>query len=132
MSTSPRTPRACKEISVVVVDDETSFRTALAENLRDDGHPVRDYADPLAIGALDGASVRAAAAQAVRVTHVISSPLAFDPALDPTDRAAVERAQLALWSACQRFLDRAVARRPSDAVDAISRRGIGVLRRLGV
>jgi hypothetical protein len=68
----------------------------------------------------------------VRVTHVISPPLALDPALDPNDRAAVERAQLAVWAACQRFLDRAIATRASDPVDTVCRRGIGLLHRLGV
>lgn len=68
----------------------------------------------------------------VRVTHVISPPLALDPALDPNDRAALERAQVAVWAACQRFLDRAVAARSSDAVDAMCRRAIALLHRLGV
>jgi len=68
----------------------------------------------------------------VRVTHVISPPLRLDPALDPGDRAAVERAQLALWAECQDFLDRAVAARRSDVLDALCRRGIGWLQRLGI
>lgn len=68
----------------------------------------------------------------VRVTHVISPPLALDPALDPTDRAGLERAQIELWSECQSFLDRTIAARQSDAVDAICRRGIEVLHRIGI
>ena len=68
----------------------------------------------------------------VRVTHVISPPLALDPALDPSDRAALERAQLELWSECQAFLDRTIAVRRSDAVDAIGRRGIELLHRIGI
>lgn len=68
----------------------------------------------------------------VRVTHVISPPLALDPMLDPGDRGAVERAQLALWSECQAFLDRAIAARRSDPVDAICRGGIALLHRLRI
>jgi two-component system nitrogen regulation response regulator GlnG len=36
----------------VLVDDEVSFRTSLAEMLRDDGHVVRDYATPSELPAL--------------------------------------------------------------------------------
>jgi 1-acyl-sn-glycerol-3-phosphate acyltransferase len=68
----------------------------------------------------------------VRVTHVISPPLAIDPELDPSDRPALERAQLTLWRACQRFLDRALAARHSDALDAMCRRGMEVLHRIGI
>ncbi len=57
MSTSPRAPRTCRETSVVVVVDEDTFRIALAENLRDDGHPVHDCPDPLAVGRLDDVDV---------------------------------------------------------------------------
>ncbi len=38
--------RPCSAITVVVVDDDLSFRTGLAANLADDGHTVRDYGDP--------------------------------------------------------------------------------------
>ena len=57
MSTSPRSRRTCNEIRVVVVDDAAAFRLALAENLRDDGHSVREYADPQEVGSLDGVDV---------------------------------------------------------------------------
>jgi DNA-binding NtrC family response regulator len=56
MSTS-LPPKPCSGLRIVVVDDEETFRTALAENLRDDGHPVHDAADPLAVGTLDGIDV---------------------------------------------------------------------------
>jgi len=36
----------CEHIVVVIVDDDASFRTGVAANLRDDGHRVHDYADP--------------------------------------------------------------------------------------
>lgn len=36
----------------MLVDDEPSFRTSLAETLRDDGHPVRDYGAPAEVPAL--------------------------------------------------------------------------------
>ena len=58
MSISPRAPRrACSAIRIVVVDDEDTFRIALAENLRDDGHPVEECRDPLAVGRLEDADV---------------------------------------------------------------------------
>ena len=39
----------CSTITVVVVDDDASFRSGLAANLEDDGHPVRQYDDPRAV-----------------------------------------------------------------------------------
>jgi DNA-binding NtrC family response regulator len=36
----------CDAISVLLLDDEPSFRMSLAEMLRDDGHQVRTYAAP--------------------------------------------------------------------------------------
>lgn len=57
MSTSPRAPRTCDDICVVVVDDADAFRHALAENLRDDGHAVREHADPREVGSLDDVDV---------------------------------------------------------------------------
>jgi hypothetical protein len=68
----------------------------------------------------------------VRVTHVISPPLALDAALDPSDRAAVGRAQLALWAECQAFLDHAIAARRSDPLDTACRLAISWLQRLGI
>ena len=57
MSTSPRARRRCNDLRVVVVDDAEAFRQALAENLRDDGHPVREHADPREVGSLDDVDV---------------------------------------------------------------------------
>jgi CheY-like chemotaxis protein len=57
MSTSPRARRTCSDIRVVVVDNAATFRQALAENLRDDGHSVREHADPLEVGSLDDVDV---------------------------------------------------------------------------
>ena len=68
----------------------------------------------------------------VRVTHVISPPLRLDPALDPEDHDALERAQLDLWAECQAFLDRCVAARPSDLLDGACRRALGLLYRFGI
>jgi len=39
----------CNAITVVVVDDDTSFRSGLAANLEDDGHVVGQYDDPKAV-----------------------------------------------------------------------------------
>ncbi len=36
----------CDTITVVVVDDDTSFRSGVAANLSDDGHVVHENADP--------------------------------------------------------------------------------------
>jgi DNA-binding NtrC family response regulator len=43
---------ACSAIGILLVDDEASFRTSLAETLRDDGHQVLDYRAPAEIPAL--------------------------------------------------------------------------------
>ncbi len=57
MSTSLRAPRTCSDLRIVVVDDADAFRRGLVENLRDDGHVVREYADPLETGPLDDVDV---------------------------------------------------------------------------
>ena len=36
----------CNAITVVVVDDDASFRSGVAANLEDDGHVVLEYEDP--------------------------------------------------------------------------------------
>jgi DNA-binding NtrC family response regulator len=52
--------RACAEIKILLIDDDENFRTALAANLRDDGHDVHEYGKPddvPALAALGGFSV---------------------------------------------------------------------------
>ena len=39
----------CRESTIIVVDDEPSFRQYLAEALRDDGHPVFEYPSAAAL-----------------------------------------------------------------------------------
>ena len=68
----------------------------------------------------------------VRVSHVISPPLALDPGLDPDDPDAVARAQIQLWAESQAFLDDAVATRASDPVDRGFRSAMRWLQKLGV
>jgi 1-acyl-sn-glycerol-3-phosphate acyltransferase len=68
----------------------------------------------------------------VRVTHVISPPLALPRALDPDDRAAVARAQVRLWAESQAFLDATLAARPSDPLDRTCRGAMRWLERLGL
>ena len=36
----------CSAITIVVVDDDASFRSGVAANLEDDGHRVYEYEDP--------------------------------------------------------------------------------------
>ena len=43
MSSAAPDARDCRVRTVVLVDDEPSFRQSLAEGLRDDGHEVLDY-----------------------------------------------------------------------------------------
>jgi DNA-binding NtrC family response regulator len=49
----------CNAITVVVVDDDASFRSGVAANLEDDGHVVHQYEDPRDVPAssLDAAHV---------------------------------------------------------------------------
>jgi 1-acyl-sn-glycerol-3-phosphate acyltransferase len=70
----------------------------------------------------------------VRVTHVISPPLALDYDIDLGDRERLAGAQRQLWAQCQAFLDAAVRRRhrDSDAVDAACRRAFALLHRAGL
>lgn len=42
-SNSPATGEPCRCVALLLIDDDADFRTGLAENLRDDGHPVREY-----------------------------------------------------------------------------------------
>jgi hypothetical protein len=68
----------------------------------------------------------------VRVTHVISPPLALPSDLDPDDRAALARTQVRLWAESQAFLDAALAVRTSDFLDRTCRGAMRWLERLGV
>jgi 1-acyl-sn-glycerol-3-phosphate acyltransferase len=70
----------------------------------------------------------------VRVTHVISPPLAFDYDLDLGDRERLAGAQRDMWAQCQAFLDTAVRRRQrdSDAIDATCRGAFRLLHRVGL
>jgi 1-acyl-sn-glycerol-3-phosphate acyltransferase len=70
----------------------------------------------------------------VRVTHVISPPLPLPAHLDPTDQRALQATQVALWAACQRLLDTAIANRDreTDWLDRACRFAIAGLQRLGV
>jgi DNA-binding NtrC family response regulator len=47
----------CSTMPILLVDDEASFRTSLAETLRDDGHEVLDYGAPADVPPLDGLRV---------------------------------------------------------------------------
>jgi DNA-binding NtrC family response regulator len=51
--------RPCSAITVVVVDDDASFRSGVAANLEDDGHVVHQYQDPreVAPSSLDAAQI---------------------------------------------------------------------------
>ncbi len=49
MSLSAPDSRPCRELTILVVDDEPSFRQSLAEALRDDGHPVHEYPSATAL-----------------------------------------------------------------------------------
>jgi CheY-like chemotaxis protein len=42
----PLVALACEELRILLVDDDPSFRTSLAELFRSDGHEVCDYAGP--------------------------------------------------------------------------------------
>ena len=70
----------------------------------------------------------------VKVTHEISAPLRFDPSVDPSNRAALEQAQVGIWAQCQTLLDEVVAARDrrSDWLDAALRRGTRALQSLGL
>jgi DNA-binding NtrC family response regulator len=58
-STSPTVSPPCNAITVVVVDDDDSFRSGVAANLEDDGHVVLQYEDPRDVppGTLEAAHV---------------------------------------------------------------------------
>lgn len=43
------TTPSCEQIVVAIVDDEASFRSAVAANLSDDGHVVYEHATPAAV-----------------------------------------------------------------------------------
>jgi 1-acyl-sn-glycerol-3-phosphate acyltransferase len=70
----------------------------------------------------------------VRVTHVISPPLALPRGLDPNDREALAATQVALWAECQGLLDEAIAARgrDSDLIDRTCRAATAMLQRLGI
>jgi len=43
MSTCPPTDRRCEDMTVLLLDDDETFRTALSDLLCDDGHVVQAY-----------------------------------------------------------------------------------------
>ncbi|MGH7819118.1 MAG: hypothetical protein ACREQ9_05035 [Candidatus Binatia bacterium] len=69
----------------------------------------------------------------VRVTHVISPPLALDHDVDPGDPVKLEEAQVSIWAQCQALLDRAVALRrgDSDLLDRALRVAMRGLQEIG-
>jgi DNA-binding NtrC family response regulator len=40
-------------MTILLIDDDSDFRTGLAANLRDDGHEVREFASPAELPALE-------------------------------------------------------------------------------
>jgi CheY-like chemotaxis protein len=46
-------PRHCRTLTVLLVDDEPSFRQSLADGLRDDGHQVLEYPSGTAVPPFD-------------------------------------------------------------------------------
>jgi hypothetical protein len=70
----------------------------------------------------------------VRLTHVVSPPLSFEPDVDPENHRAVEETQIRLWAQCQEHLDRAVENRErdSDLLDRALRHAMQLLREVGL
>ncbi len=68
----------------------------------------------------------------VRITHVVAEPLDLgdrERALRDPETLSVLHAEV--WKRCQRFLDRAVARREGDPLDRSLRSALRLLQRLG-
>lgn len=51
-SSCPAKERPCRQLSVLLLDDDVAFRSGLAANLRADGHAVYEYASPDELPAL--------------------------------------------------------------------------------
>lgn len=98
------------------------------------GNALRYRGARLGLGALGLHLFPGFAPFPVRVTHVISPPLALDYEIDPGDREGLERAQRHLWAQCQAVLDTAVRRRrrDSDTLDAACHRAFALLHRAGI
>ena len=104
-------PKPCSTIAIVVVDDDASFRSGLAENLGDDGHVVHAFAEPPhapALVALDVSVVitdyRMAAINGIAFADGVHAILPHVPVVLVTaywapevDRAVAERVYLRLY-----------------------------------
>lgn len=101
----------CSALTIVVVDDDASFRSGLAEIFNDDGHRVHAFADPPHVSVLAELDVslvitdyRMAAIDGVAFADGVHATLPHVPVLLVTaywapevDRAVAERHYLRLY-----------------------------------